>query len=68
MTSSSATLPPIAALQAVEACGRCGYAGPHVDVEIHNGESIRRDCGTCNRFISFPKWKGIDASLQSTRP
>jgi hypothetical protein len=26
------------------------------DVTIHGGQSIRRDCGRCGRFLNFPLW------------
>ena len=28
------------------------------DVPIHDGQSARRDCGRCGRFINFPIWYG----------
>jgi hypothetical protein len=28
------------------------------DVPIHGGQSIRRDCGRCGRFLDFPVWYG----------
>lgn len=28
------------------------------DVPIHNGQSVRRDCGRCGRFLDFPVWYG----------
>ena len=34
---------------------RCGTTTSH-DVPIHGGQSIRRDCGRCGRFIDFPIW------------
>jgi hypothetical protein len=30
------------------------------DVPIHRGQTIRRDCGRCGRFIDFPIWYGKD--------
>ena len=36
---------------------RCGSAIWR-DVPIHNGQSIRRDCGRCGRFLDFPVWHG----------
>ena len=36
---------------------RCG-ATAWRDVPIHNGQSVRRDCGRCGRFIDFPVWYG----------
>ena len=32
--------------------------GGVVDVPIHNGRSVRRDCATCHRFIDFVLWYG----------
>ena len=34
---------------------RCG-ATTWRDVPIHGGQSVRRDCGRCGRFIDFPVW------------
>ena len=28
------------------------------DVPIHGGQSVRRDCGRCGRFLDFPTWHG----------
>jgi hypothetical protein len=36
---------------------RCGSTTWR-DVPIHDGQSIRRDCGRCGRFIKFPIWYG----------
>jgi hypothetical protein len=36
---------------------RCG-ATTWRDVPIHGGQSARRDCGRCGRFIEFPIWHG----------
>ncbi len=36
---------------------RCGSTTWR-DVPIHDGQSIRRDCGRCGRFIDFPVWYG----------
>ena len=38
---------------------RCGSTRWR-DVPIHNGKSVRRDCGKCGRFIEFPVWYGKD--------
>lgn len=38
-------------------CRRC--CGKHYrDVEIHNGETLRRDCGNCGAFRDFVLWHG----------
>lgn len=36
---------------------RCGST-TYLDVPIHDGQSVRRDCGGCGRFIEFPIWYG----------
>jgi hypothetical protein len=36
---------------------RCGSTTWR-DVPIHNGQSVRRDCGRCGRFLAFPVWYG----------
>lgn len=36
---------------------RCGSAAWR-DVSIHNGQSVRRDCARCGRFLDFPVWYG----------
>src|SRR6516225_10946236 len=38
-------------------CDRCGSTS-FVDVQIHNGQSTRRDCARCRRFAGFPVWYG----------
>lgn len=38
-------------------CSRCG-SGSYVDVPIHGGRSLRRDCRRCGRFIAFVVWYG----------
>jgi hypothetical protein len=48
----------------------CDAAGPVCrcggttwrDVPIHGGESIRRDCGRCGRFLCFPFWYGKEST------
>ncbi len=61
-----ALLRPAAAVQAQPATTtkpsakpvcRCGSVAWR-DVPIHNGRSVRRDCGQCGRFLSFPIWHG----------
>lgn len=39
---------------------RCGSTKWR-DVLIHGGESVRRDCGRCGRFLDFPVWYGNNA-------
>jgi hypothetical protein len=39
---------------------RCGSTTWR-DVPIHGGQSIRRECGWCRRFIDFPVWYGKGA-------
>jgi hypothetical protein len=36
---------------------RCGSTTWR-DVSIHNGQSVRRDCAGCGRFLDFPIWYG----------
>lgn len=31
------------------------------DISIHDGQSVRRDCGQCERFLDFSLWYGKDA-------
>jgi hypothetical protein len=38
---------------------RCGSTTWR-DVPIQDGQSTRRDCGRCGRFLEFPIWHGID--------
>jgi len=38
---------------------RCGSTTWR-DVPIHDGQSIRRDCGRCGKFMGFPVWYGND--------
>ncbi len=41
-------------------CDRCGSVRFR-DVEIHGGQSVRRDCAKCGTFIAFPVWYGATA-------
>jgi hypothetical protein len=43
--------------KAVKPICRCGSTVWR-DVPIHNGQSVRRDCGRCGRFFAFPIWYG----------
>lgn len=36
------------------------------NVPIHDGRSVRRDCGRCGRFIEFPIWYGNE-TLQNEK-
>ena len=44
---------------------RCG-ATTWRNVPIHGGQSVRRDCGRCGRFLDFPIWRGKD-TLQTAK-
>jgi hypothetical protein len=40
---------------------RCGCGSDYgVDVPIHSGQSTRRDCAQCMKFLCFTKWYGKD--------
>jgi hypothetical protein len=43
--------------QSSKAVCRCGSTTWR-DVPIHDGQSIRRDCGRCGRFLDFSVWHG----------
>ncbi|MGD9722623.1 MAG: hypothetical protein AB7O59_14930 [Pirellulales bacterium] len=45
---------------ATKAVCRCGSA-TWLDVPIHDGQSTRRDCARCGRFIDFSRWYGQSA-------
>lgn len=38
-------------------CDLCG-SSTFVETPIHNGESLRRDCSKCTRFLGWPMWFG----------
>jgi hypothetical protein len=46
---------------------RCGSTTWR-DVPIHDGQSIRRDCGRCGRYIGFPIWYGKDTGQNGQHP
>ena len=46
---------------------RCGSAKWR-DVPIHYGQSIRRDCGRCGRFVEFRVWYGRNAGHYDQHP
>jgi len=48
-----------ASVKPTKAVCRCGSTTWR-DVPIHGGQSIRRDCGRCGRFLDFPVWYGKD--------
>lgn len=45
-------------------CDRCGST-EFTDTEIHNGESLRRDCRHCRLTWGFPVWHGRSVSDRS---
>ena len=36
---------------------RCGDSR-WIEIPIHRGQSVRRDCYRCRRFVDFPLWYG----------
>ena len=40
-----------------DVCDRC-LSTESVDVPIHGGQSLRRDCVQCQRFLGWPRWYG----------
>jgi hypothetical protein len=38
-------------------CPRCGGIDM-LDVAIHDGQSVRRECARCGRFVEFAVWYG----------
>ncbi len=48
---------PAADPRPLEGCDRCG-ATNYIDVVVHNGQSLRRDCACCHRFLGWPRWYG----------
>ena len=46
---------------------RCGSTSWQ-DVPIHDGQSVRRDCGRCGRFIGFPVWYGRETGGNGQQP
>lgn len=47
-------------------CDRCERT-EHVDVVIHDGQSLRRDC-KCGRTLGFPVWYGRDDAGDEVKP
>ncbi len=48
---------PSANPRLLDVCDRCG-ATAHDDIPIHGGQSMRRDCAFCHRFLGWPRWYG----------
>ena len=48
---------PAADPRPLDVCDRCGAAA-YTDTPIHSGQSLRRDCGRCRRFMGWPRWYG----------
>jgi len=46
---------------------RCG-ATTWRDVPIHGGQSVRRDCARCGRFLEFPVWYGNNTLHSEQHP
>jgi len=46
---------------------RCGSTTWR-DFPIHNGQSVRRDCGRCGRFTEFPIWYGKTTGHKDQHP
>lgn len=46
--------------KSAEAACQCGST-EGIDVPIHEGRSLRRDCARCGRFLDFPVWYGKTA-------
>lgn len=44
-------------------CRRCGNLTTYLAI-LHAGESLRRDCAKCGRFIDFPSWHNRAQSAQ----
>ena len=45
---------------------RCG-SNEFVDIAVHGGATIRRDCARCNRFRAFVQWNGFRIGAVATR-
>lgn len=46
---------------------RCGST-EWKDTPIHDGQSIRRDCRRCGRFLGFPQWYGRSGAIAAEGP
>jgi hypothetical protein len=49
-----------ASARPTKAVCRCGGTTWR-DIPIHGGQSVRRDCGRCGRYLDFPIWYGKGA-------
>jgi hypothetical protein len=54
---ASPALPVVTSDAPAKPVCRCGSTTWR-DVPIHGGQSVRRDCGRCGRFLDFPVWYG----------
>jgi len=41
-------------------CGSTQYRDVLLSQAPHLGQSTRRDCAECRRFLDFPRWHGLD--------
>lgn len=53
-------------MMAVDQCDRCGGTA-FQDTPVHDSQSTRRDCATCGRTHSFPRWYGRNQLAQQER-
>lgn len=44
-------------------CPRCGNSNTYLAI-LHTGESLRRDCAICGRFVEFPNWHNREATAK----
>jgi len=58
-------MPPVKPM--AKAVCRCG-SSTWRDVPSHNGQSVRRDCAGCGRFLDFPVWHGKGAGQSGQHP
>ena len=61
--SARASPRPATVRSGMEACPKCG-GHRFVDVPIHDGQSIRRDCAACRRFVRFTVWNQAPVKLK----
>jgi hypothetical protein len=58
-TATAAVIDSETQWKAVCRCGSTKWR----DVPIHDGQSVRRECGRCERFLSWPLWYGRSSSI-----